>query len=80
MHEVCELQVLSLPKMSSEANAFEISEIQKDETESIASPNDQSNNVALKTDVIKFLRTTATSCAIIWSHTTIKWRPRLSPQ
>src|SRR5262245_60275887 len=37
MHEACELQVLSLPKMSSEANAFEISEIQKDETESIAS-------------------------------------------
>jgi len=47
MHEACELQVLSLPKMSSETNAFEISEIQKDETESIASPNDQSNNVTL---------------------------------
>jgi len=36
---------LSLPKMSFEANAFEISEIQKDETESVASSSDQRNNV-----------------------------------
>jgi hypothetical protein len=49
--------------MSPEANVFEISDIQEDESENIASPGDQCNNALHCTEncCMGFLRTTAAS-------------------